>query len=126
MPWADWICCLWVSLELDEIERYERYVHAGGKPNEWKWFYHRQDVTGPRGQNIAESIMSQFEAAAQEAVSKGRVPQSVFLKGSIDEAAERGFVQRGAMSSDGKFYDENGNEIKLPPGTFFRARRATD
>jgi len=124
MPWADWICCLWVSLELDEIERYERYVYAGGKPEQWQWTYRHQEAR--RGGNIAESILSQYEAMAADAMSKGRRPDTILLKGSIEEAANRGFVQRGAMSDDGRFFDEFGNEIKLPPGTFFRAKRATD
>ncbi len=115
-----------MSLELDEIERYERFVYAGGKPSEWQWSYHRQGATPGRQQNIAESILTQYEAMAQEALSKGRIPTTTFVKGNIEEAADRGYVQRGALASDGFFYDEFGNRIELPPGTFFRPKRATD
>jgi hypothetical protein len=70
--------------------------------------------------------LQQYEAMASQALEKGKRPAAALLKGSIEEAADRGFVQRGALASDGFYYDEYGNRIELPPGTFFRPKRATD
>ena len=125
MPWRDWICCLVTALEEDELERYERFKLAGGEDKHWKWQWQPTGgplaVTPSKG-NIAEQIVGRWQSLTPGA--HGRPGELV--KGSLEEAADRGFVKRAAQTKDGKFLDEHGNEIDVPDGYFWVPKPASD
>lgn len=109
MPWAEWICCLAVSLQMDELGQYERYALAGGDTKKWRWRFRPPDTI--TGDDIAETIISQWGASNQRVT-----------KGSLKEAEQRGYVKRAFETKDGRYLDESGREIEAPPGYFFVPR----
>jgi hypothetical protein len=114
MIWADWICSLATSLEVDEMERYERYVLSGGKPEKFPWRY-RVSAELSSGASVMDQVLSGWQGAKQ----------STGMKGTLEEAADRGFVKRAGMTADGKYVDESGNVLDVPPPGYFFVRKPT-
>jgi hypothetical protein len=98
---------------LDELERYERYVIAGGDPKKFPWQFRPGGTSHPTsGTNISDQIISEW----------GSVGQGL-SKGTMDEAVKRGYVKKAYQRDDGKFIDEQGNVMDVPDGHFFVPKR---
>jgi len=122
MPWAEWVCCLYKSRQLDEYDRFYQYSLAGGDSKKWTWQYRRDGELPISGQaDIAGSIMTQWRAAQLQ--SGGKFGE---LKGNLEQAADMGLVRRVEQLPDGRIIDESGAVMDMPPGHFFVPKRVSD
>ena len=105
MPWEQWICCLSASLRVEELERYERYMLAGGDKKKWQWQFQPQEVS--RSGDVAQKIIGNWTQFGQKPVV-----------GSLDEAVKMG-VAKTAWKMGDQLVDEDGKPIEVPRGYVF-------
>lgn len=113
LPWERWICYLAVSLDLEEIDQYYRYLAANGDPKKWKWA--TADHAGTRPGGVSEGVMEFAKAMSGGKMEKkdpyeygkatGKQMVYKMAKWDIDTGRFIGYV----------YVDEQGSEVDIGP-----------